>query len=144
MVPTFLFSLEVFLTKLSDTFEKMRRIEGRVANDQVKSPQLPLCMFTSRGECLSKPFLPSYVLFCNSLLFLWCQDLKLSDCLRYHMRDTNAAKDLLYRSVMIKTYQESNWEIADVWGAWPTTKRPTRILTWPEPETKMLPWLKTS
>ena len=25
------------------------------------------------------------------------QDLKLSDCLRYHMRDTNAAKDLLYR-----------------------------------------------
>ena len=30
-------SLEVFLTKLSDTFEKMRRIEGRVANDQVKT-----------------------------------------------------------------------------------------------------------
>ena len=28
-------SLENFLTKLSDTFEKMRRIEGRVANDQV-------------------------------------------------------------------------------------------------------------
>ena len=51
-------NLESFLTKLSDTFEKMRRIEGRVANDQ---------------------------------------DLKLSDCLRYHMRDTNAAKDLLYR-----------------------------------------------
>ena len=51
-------SLESFLTKLSETFEKMRRIEGRVSNDQ---------------------------------------DLKLSDCLRYHMRDTNAAKDLLYR-----------------------------------------------
>ena len=50
--------LESFLTKLSDTFEKMRRIESRVANDQ---------------------------------------DLKLSDTLRYHMRDTSAAKDLLYR-----------------------------------------------
>jgi sorting nexin-5/6/32 len=25
------------------------------------------------------------------------QDLKLSDILRYHMRDTSAAKDLLYR-----------------------------------------------
>lgn len=46
-------SLEGFLSKLSETFEKMRRIEGRVANDQ---------------------------------------DLKLSDCLRYHMRDTSAAK----------------------------------------------------
>ena len=50
--------LESFSTKLSDTFEKMRRIESRVANDQ---------------------------------------DLKLSDTLRYHMRDTSAAKDLLYR-----------------------------------------------
>lgn len=46
-------SLQGFLSKLSETFEKMRRIEGRVANDQ---------------------------------------DLKLSDCLRYHMRDTAAAK----------------------------------------------------
>ena len=27
-------SLESFLTKMSDTFEKMRRIESRVANDQ--------------------------------------------------------------------------------------------------------------
>ena len=50
--------LETFLNKLSDTFEKMRRIESRVANDE---------------------------------------DLKLSDTLRYHMRDTSAAKDLLYR-----------------------------------------------
>ena len=58
-------NLESFLTKLSDTFEKMRRIEGRVANDQ---------------------------------------DLKLSDCLRYHMRDTNAAKDLLYRRLRYTTY----------------------------------------
>ena len=46
-------SLEGFLVKLSETFEKMRRIEGRVANDQ---------------------------------------DLKLTDCLRYHIRDTSAAK----------------------------------------------------
>ena len=29
--------LESFLTKLSDTFEKMRRIESRVANDQVET-----------------------------------------------------------------------------------------------------------
>ena len=50
-------SLEGFLSKLSETFEKMRRIEGRVANDQ---------------------------------------DLKLSDCLRYHMRDTSAAKVRLF------------------------------------------------
>ena len=49
-------SLEGFLSKLSETFEKMRRIEGRVANDQ---------------------------------------DLKLSDCLRFHMRDTSAAKVLV-------------------------------------------------
>ena len=46
-------NLEGFLARLSETFEKMRRIEGRVANDQ---------------------------------------DLKLTDCLRYHMRDTSAAK----------------------------------------------------
>merc|ERR1712098_815933 len=57
-------------TKLSDTFEKMRRIEGRVANDQ---------------------------------------DLKLSDCLRYHMRDTNAAKDLLYRRLRcLANYEREN------------------------------------
>ena len=65
-------SLETFLTRLSDTFEKMRRIEGRVANDQVK-----------------------VVEHCHTSVSV--QDLKLSDCLRYHMRDTNAAKDLLYR-----------------------------------------------
>merc|ERR1712032_1227890 len=67
-------SLEVFLTKLSDTFEKMRRIEGRVANDQ---------------------------------------DLKLSDCLRYHMRDTNAAKDLLYRRLRcLANYEKANKDVA--------------------------------
>merc|ERR1719190_345326 len=66
-------SLESFLTKLSDTFEKMRRIESRVANDQ---------------------------------------DLKLSDCLRYHMRDTNAAKDLLYRRLRcLANYEKANKDL---------------------------------
>jgi len=66
-------SLESFLTKLSETFEKMRRIEGRVSNDQ---------------------------------------DLKLSDCLRYHMRDTNAAKDLLYRRLRcLANYEKANKEL---------------------------------
>ncbi len=65
-------SLQTFLTRLSETFEKMRRIEGRVANDQ---------------------------------------DLKLSDCLRYHMRDTTAAKDLLYRRLRcLANYEKSNKE----------------------------------
>lgn len=66
-------SLEGFLSKLSETFEKMRRIEGRVANDQ---------------------------------------DLKLSDCLRYHMRDTSAAKDLLYRRLKsLSSYEKANKEL---------------------------------
>merc|ERR1712059_227017 len=55
------------------TLEKMRRIEGRVANDQ---------------------------------------DLKLSDCLRYHMRDTNAAKDLLYRRLRCPAnYEKANKDL---------------------------------
>merc|ERR1712142_1362332 len=66
-------SLEGFLVKLSDTLEKMRRIEGRVANDQ---------------------------------------DLKLSDCLRYHMRDTSAAKDLLFRRLKsLSNYEKANKEL---------------------------------
>jgi len=66
-------SLQGFLSKLSETFEKMRRIEGRVANDQ---------------------------------------DLKLSDCLRYHMRDTAAAKDLLYRRLKrLSNYEKANKEL---------------------------------
>lgn len=51
-------NLETFLNKVSDVFEKVRKLEGRVASDE---------------------------------------DLKLSDLLRYYMRDTDAAKDLLYR-----------------------------------------------
>merc|ERR1712223_1813286 len=66
-------SLVNFLTKASDVLEKMRRIEGRVANDQ---------------------------------------DLKLSDCLRYHMRDTNAAKDLLYRRLRcLANYEKANKDL---------------------------------
>jgi len=66
-------SLEGFLAKLSETFEKMRRIEGRVANDQ---------------------------------------DLKLSDCLRYHMRDTSAAKDLLFRRLKsLSNYEKANKDL---------------------------------
>lgn len=66
-------SLEGFLVKLSDTLEKMRRIEGRVANDQ---------------------------------------DLKLSDCLRYHMRDTSAAKDLLFRRLKsLSNYEKANKDL---------------------------------
>ncbi|GAB6026925.1 Sorting nexin-6 [Chamberlinius hualienensis] len=50
--------LEKFFNKVSDSFEKTRKIESRIASDE---------------------------------------DLKLSDTLRYYMRDSSAAKDLLYR-----------------------------------------------
>lgn len=37
------------------------------------------------------------------------QDLKLSDTLRYHMRDTNAAKDLLFRRMRcLNAYENAN------------------------------------
>ena len=37
------------------------------------------------------------------------QDLKLSDTLRYHMRDTNAAKDLLFRRLKcLNAYESAN------------------------------------
>lgn len=66
-------NLADFLSKLSETFEKMRRIEARVANDE---------------------------------------DLKLSDCLRYHMRDTAAAKDLLFRRLKcLSNYEKANKEL---------------------------------
>jgi sorting nexin-5/6/32 len=66
-------SLADFLSKLSETFEKMRRIEARVANDE---------------------------------------DLKLSDCLRYHMRDTSAAKDLLFRRLKsLSNYEKANKDL---------------------------------
>lgn len=59
-----------FLTKLADSFEKMRRIEARVASDE---------------------------------------DLKLSDTLRYHMRDSSAAKDLLFRRLRcLANYEAAN------------------------------------
>ncbi|XP_049949297.1 sorting nexin-6 isoform X3 [Schistocerca serialis cubense] len=62
--------LEKFLTKVAETFEKARKIEGRVASDE---------------------------------------DLKLSDTLRYYMRDTFAAKQLLYRRLRCLTdYENAN------------------------------------
>merc|ERR1712112_427032 len=40
------------------------------------------------------------------------QDLKLSDTLRYHMRDTNAAKDLLYRRLRcLANYEKANKDL---------------------------------
>lgn len=62
--------LEKFFSKVSETFEKARKLEGRVASDE---------------------------------------DLKLSDTLRYYMRDTAAAKDLLYRRLRcLANYENAN------------------------------------
>uniref|UniRef100_A0A3Q3N1B0 Sorting nexin 5 n=1 Tax=Mastacembelus armatus TaxID=205130 RepID=A0A3Q3N1B0_9TELE len=58
------------LIKLSDLFEKLRKVEGRVASDQ---------------------------------------ELKLTELLRYYMRDIQAAKDLLYRRARaLADYENSN------------------------------------
>ncbi|KAF6215497.1 hypothetical protein GE061_010251 [Apolygus lucorum] len=62
--------LEKFLTKVADTFEKVRKTEARVASDE---------------------------------------DLKLSDTLRYYMRDTFAAKRLLYKRLRcLSNYEAAN------------------------------------
>ncbi|XP_016839864.1 sorting nexin-6 isoform X1 [Nasonia vitripennis] len=62
--------LEKLLTKIAETFEKLRKVEGRVASDE---------------------------------------DLKLSDTLRYYMRDTAAAKRLLIRRLKaLHTYETAN------------------------------------
>lgn len=62
--------LEKFFPKVAESFEKARKIEGRVATDE---------------------------------------DLKLSDTLRYYMRDTSAAKDLLYRRLRcLANYENAN------------------------------------
>ncbi|XP_028658656.1 sorting nexin-32-like [Erpetoichthys calabaricus] len=56
--------------KLAELFEKLRKVEGRVASDE---------------------------------------DLKLSDLLRYYMRDSQAAKDLLYRRARsLADYENAN------------------------------------
>ncbi|XP_076036861.1 sorting nexin 6 isoform X2 [Oratosquilla oratoria] len=61
---------EKFVNKVSEAFEKGRKVEGRVASDE---------------------------------------DLKLSDSLRYYMRDTSAAKDLLYRRLRcLANYEQAN------------------------------------
>ncbi|XP_058808610.1 sorting nexin-6 isoform X2 [Phymastichus coffea] len=62
--------LEKFLTKIAETFEKLRKVEGRVACDE---------------------------------------DLKLSDTLRYYMRDTAAGKRLLIRRLKaLHAYETAN------------------------------------
>lgn len=60
--------LEKVLTKVAETLEKARKLEGRVATDE---------------------------------------DLKLSDTLRYYMRDTSAAKNLLYRRLRLVANHEN-------------------------------------
>lgn len=65
--------LEAFLTKLSDTLEKIRKSESRLAADQ---------------------------------------DLKLTDCLKYHCLDTTAAKDLLFRRLRcLANYEKANKDL---------------------------------
>jgi len=65
--------LEAFLTKLSDTLEKIRKSESRLAADQ---------------------------------------DLKLTDCLKYHCLDTAAAKDLLFRRLRcLANYEKANKDL---------------------------------
>ncbi|KAJ8678866.1 hypothetical protein QAD02_014653 [Eretmocerus hayati] len=62
--------LEKLLTKIAETFEKLRKVEGRVASDE---------------------------------------DLKLSDTLRYYMRDTAAGKRLLIRRLKaLHAYETAN------------------------------------
>ncbi|XP_023652025.1 sorting nexin-5 [Paramormyrops kingsleyae] len=63
-------ALKQHLEKLSDLFEKLRKVEARVASDQ---------------------------------------ELKLTELLRYYMRDIQAAKDLLYRRARaLADYENSN------------------------------------
>ncbi|MCL4119701.1 UNVERIFIED_CONTAM: hypothetical protein GTU68_058149 [Idotea baltica] len=62
--------LEKFVIKLADSFEKIRKVEGRLSSDE---------------------------------------DLKLSDTLRYYMRDCTAAKNLLYRRLRcLANYEQAN------------------------------------
>ncbi|KAJ8250830.1 hypothetical protein COCON_G00227520 [Conger conger] len=63
-------ALKPHLEKLADLFEKLRKVEGRVASDQ---------------------------------------ELKLTELLRYYMRDIQAAKDLLYRRARaLADYENAN------------------------------------
>ncbi|XP_004713744.2 sorting nexin-32 isoform X1 [Echinops telfairi] len=62
--------LKMSFLKLAELFERLRKLEGRVASDE---------------------------------------DLKLSDMLRYYMRDSQAAKDLLYRRLRaLADYENAN------------------------------------
>merc|ERR1719508_739555 len=104
--------LESFLTKLSDTLEKIRRCESKLVGDQ---------------------------------------DLKLTDCLKYHCLDTAAAKDLLFRRLRcLANYEKANKELdlartrnKDVAAAEnrqseACTAFERLSLTWPGPGTRML------
>ncbi|KAK2183269.1 hypothetical protein NP493_316g02055 [Ridgeia piscesae] len=63
-------AIDKLLNKVADSFEKIRKLEGRVASDE---------------------------------------DLKLSDTLRYFMRDSAAAKNLLYRRLRsLSNYESAN------------------------------------
>ncbi|KAI0220429.1 Sorting nexin-6 [Lamellibrachia satsuma] len=63
-------AVDKLLSKVADCFEKIRKLEGRVASDE---------------------------------------DLKLSDTLRYYMRDSAAAKNLLYRRLRsLSNYEAAN------------------------------------
>ena len=85
--------------KTAEAMEKMRRIEGRVATDQV------LNKLKTKG--VSNYVWEMYVSYNGNLLDL--QDLKMSDALRYHMHDTVAAKDLLFRRLRcLANYENAN------------------------------------
>ena len=76
-------------SQVPQIIEKTRRIESRLANDQVPKTRNLLIMN-----------------------FLSGKELKLSDTLRFHMRDTAAAKDLLYRRLKaLAAFEAANKEL---------------------------------
>ena len=76
-------------SQVPQIIEKTRRIESRLANDQVPKTRNLLIMN-----------------------FLSAKELKLSDTLRFHMRDTAAAKDLLYRRLKaLAAFEAANKEL---------------------------------
>ena len=87
-VSTFIFDKVIQMFQVPQIIEKIRRIESRVANDQV----------LKNGE--------------NTLIDATVQELKLADTLRFHMRDTAAAKDLLYRRLKaLAAFEATNKEL---------------------------------
>ena len=87
-VHTFIFDKVIQMFQVPQIIEKIRRIESRVANDQV----------LKKRE--------------NTLIDATVQELKLADTLRFHMRDTAAAKDLLYRRLKaLAAFEAANKEL---------------------------------